>query len=84
MPFAVQNTPYLGLAELVARWNSSRATLDRWRKQGIPGTSMKLHAVKLGRRVMFPRTSVEQIELALELAGQPAVRPVRRRRRRAA
>lgn len=80
MPFA-GSLPYLGMTELIARWHSSRATIDRWRKSGIPGTSMKLHAIKLGRSVMFPRSTVEEIELALHLAAQPA-KPVRRRRRR--
>jgi hypothetical protein len=74
---------YLTIAELIERWHTSRTTVWRWAKSGIPGTAMRLNPVKFGRAVLFRRATVEHIEAALTAASAPA-RPVRRRRRSAA
>jgi hypothetical protein len=84
MPFAAAPSPgeYLTIAELIERWPISRTTVWRWASAGIPGTAMRLNPVRLGRRVLFRRETVEHIEAALTATATPA-KPIRRRRRRA-
>ena len=54
---------------------ASRATIDRWIKDGLPGKLPPLPALKIGRRVM-----IELPVLHAWLAGAPSARSPRRGR----